>query len=178
MSNEGKMVDATTIRFERLLPAPIERVWAYLVDPAKRAEWFAGGAEFKTPGEAQLLFNHAKLTTPDDKPPRQYEQYAGEVQAGVKIVEIEPPRLLVWEWQDEDGKPLTTRFELTARGNKVLLTLTESNLASAKAVIGNSSGWQVHVDLLEARLAGKTPPPFWATLMAHRAKYEKKLASR
>ena len=31
------------IRIMRTLPGPIERVWTYLTDPAKRAKWFAGG---------------------------------------------------------------------------------------------------------------------------------------
>ena len=32
-----------TVRIERLLPGPIERVWQYLTDPQLRAQWFAGG---------------------------------------------------------------------------------------------------------------------------------------
>ncbi|MEQ8750919.1 MAG: hypothetical protein RIC52_14200 [Amphiplicatus sp.] len=43
MSDHGQRIDKMSIRFERLLPGPIERVWAYLTEPEKRAEWFAGG---------------------------------------------------------------------------------------------------------------------------------------
>ncbi|CFN67405.1 Uncharacterised protein [Bordetella pertussis] len=39
----GARLDAQSIRFERLLPGPIERVWAWLADADKRARWLAGG---------------------------------------------------------------------------------------------------------------------------------------
>ena len=43
MSDFGRMTDAKTFRIERLLPGPIERVWAYLVESEKRRKWFARG---------------------------------------------------------------------------------------------------------------------------------------
>lgn len=43
-SDYGVLTEAGTIRFERLLPAPLERVWAYLTDGEKRARWLCGGA--------------------------------------------------------------------------------------------------------------------------------------
>src|SRR3546814_7486145 len=39
----GVITEAGAIRFERLLPGPIERVWEYLVDPDKRRTWLADG---------------------------------------------------------------------------------------------------------------------------------------
>ena len=36
-------LSADTVRIERTLPGPIERVWAYLVDPELRALWLATG---------------------------------------------------------------------------------------------------------------------------------------
>ena len=43
MNRYGERIDASTVRFERLLPGPIERVWEYLSNGTKRATWFAGG---------------------------------------------------------------------------------------------------------------------------------------
>ena len=43
MSKYGERIDETTVRFERLLPGPIERVWQYLTDGDKRAKWLCGG---------------------------------------------------------------------------------------------------------------------------------------
>ena len=44
MKNYGKLINASTLEFERILPGPIQTVWEYLVDADKRALWFAGGA--------------------------------------------------------------------------------------------------------------------------------------
>ena len=41
MNEYGTLIGNNSIRFERLLPGPIERVWAYLVEPDKRALWLA-----------------------------------------------------------------------------------------------------------------------------------------
>ena len=39
MDRYGKLVDAQTVVFERLLPGPIERVFDYLWDEDKRNPW-------------------------------------------------------------------------------------------------------------------------------------------
>ena len=43
MTDEGKVLSPTEVRFERLLPGPIETVWAYLTDSKMRGEWLASG---------------------------------------------------------------------------------------------------------------------------------------
>lgn len=43
MSENGEAVDPGTVRFERVLPGPIERVWEYLTDSRLRGTWFASG---------------------------------------------------------------------------------------------------------------------------------------
>ena len=40
----GELVEPTTLRIQRLLPGPVERIWAYLVDGEKRRFIF-GDAE-------------------------------------------------------------------------------------------------------------------------------------
>ena len=32
-----------TVRIERILPGPVERIWAYITDSDKRRKWFAEG---------------------------------------------------------------------------------------------------------------------------------------
>ena len=39
----GIVSGAGTVRFERVLPGPVERVWAYLTESDKRAKWLAAG---------------------------------------------------------------------------------------------------------------------------------------
>ena len=36
MSEHGIITEAGTIRFRRILPGPIDRVWAFLTEPEKR----------------------------------------------------------------------------------------------------------------------------------------------
>jgi uncharacterized protein YndB with AHSA1/START domain len=43
MSEYGVVTEAGTIRFERVLPGPIERVWAYLTESKERGKWLASG---------------------------------------------------------------------------------------------------------------------------------------
>lgn len=38
MKAYGDLTANDTIRFERMLPGPIERVWAHLVEPDKRTD--------------------------------------------------------------------------------------------------------------------------------------------
>jgi hypothetical protein len=45
MSPTAQMLDADTVRFERLLPGPIERVWDHLTRPELRRTWMAEAAE-------------------------------------------------------------------------------------------------------------------------------------
>ena len=35
----GRVIDAQTLRMERTLDAPIDKVWSFLVDPERRARW-------------------------------------------------------------------------------------------------------------------------------------------
>ena len=57
MSDMTNSVEQGTVRLERLLPGPIERVWAYLTESDKRATWFASGPfELRVGGKADLHF--------------------------------------------------------------------------------------------------------------------------
>jgi Activator of Hsp90 ATPase homolog 1-like protein len=60
----GVGVEPGTIRFERLVPGPIERVWAYLIESDKRSKWLAfGEMEHRVGGMFELRFEHAKLSS-------------------------------------------------------------------------------------------------------------------
>ena len=47
---DGEIIDRQTVRFERLLPGPIERVWAYLTESEKRRKWLASGDTIRESG--------------------------------------------------------------------------------------------------------------------------------
>ncbi|MEX0645463.1 MAG: SRPBCC family protein [Parvularculaceae bacterium] len=176
MSAMGKQIDKTTIEFERLLPGPIERVWAYLTDSKKRSEWLAAGdMELKAGGRAEFLFDHRKITLASDKPPKKYDQYAGETRFEGKILEARPPTLLRFEWPEASGEISEVKFELASRGDKVRLLLTHSRLVKRDDLLSTSAGWHAHLDILEAKLAGKTPPPFWSSHTRLEGDYAKRL---
>ena len=37
----GALIDPATLKIQRLLPGPIERVWAYLTQSELRGQWLA-----------------------------------------------------------------------------------------------------------------------------------------
>ena len=41
----GTLIEPTTLKIQRLLPGPIERIWAYLVESDKRRKWLAAGTD-------------------------------------------------------------------------------------------------------------------------------------
>lgn len=170
MNKYGERIDQTTVRFERLLPGPIERVWAYLVDPQKRMQWFcAGDFDLKPGGKAEFHFDHRRLT--DEKPPKKYENHGGEIKFDGTIIDATPPHLLVFDWPEETGENTRVRIELVKNGDKVKLTLTHSRLEKRETLLSVSGGWHIHLDLLEAALAGTQGPPFWSTIVKLEAEY-------
>jgi uncharacterized protein YndB with AHSA1/START domain len=39
----GELTEPATLKIQRLLPGPIERVWAYLTEEELRRKWLAAG---------------------------------------------------------------------------------------------------------------------------------------
>jgi len=160
----GQFTAPGEVRFIRLLPGPIERVWDYLTDGEKRSTWLAGGPmELRQGAKGELFFKHANIA-PNETPPEQYRKYhdTGDT-AYVTITKCDPPRLLAFTWPgefpDEDSE---VTFELTPVGDEIELILTHRRLG-ADDVAGTSAGWHTHVAILMAKLAGTEPPPFWGT---------------
>ena len=51
----GALIEPTTLKIQRLLPGPIERVWAYLTESDLRRQWLAAGPmELKVGGELRF----------------------------------------------------------------------------------------------------------------------------
>jgi hypothetical protein len=66
MSERASLIPPSTVGFERLLPGPVERVWAYLVESDKRATWLAAGNfDLRLGGRIELHFENDKLS--DDR---------------------------------------------------------------------------------------------------------------
>ncbi|CAA9545766.1 MAG: Ligand-binding SRPBCC domain protein family [uncultured Sphingosinicella sp.] len=172
-AEHGVITEAGTIRFERLLPGPIERVWEYLVDPEKRRTWFADGAMDARPGGAfEYIWRNADLSEKGNDPvPEKYAKYAEHRMIG-RIIEADPPHRLVHDWDASGTTPNEVTFELAERGDKVLLTLTHRRLSGRSGMLGVGAGWHTHLDILQAKLEGRDPPPFWRTHSRIEREYE------
>lgn len=170
MSDHGVVTEPGTVRLERLLPGPIERVWAYLTEPEKRAKWLASGPmELRVGGAVELRFLHADLSSEKAVPERYKKMECGHTMVG-RITRCEPPRLLAYTWGNPTDSEVT--FELTPRGAKVLLVVTHRRLPDRKGMVSVASGWDAHVGILEDVLEGREPRGFWSTHARLEKEYE------
>jgi uncharacterized protein YndB with AHSA1/START domain len=160
MNKPATLIKPSTVRLERLLPGPVERVWAYLTESKKRATWLAGGEfDLRVGGKIELIFNNNQLTEealPAGAPGSGTRKFAG------RITRLEPLRLLAHSW-DWDGKDSEVVYELEKRGKDVLLTIQHRLPEDAGLLKGVGGGWATHVGILEDQLKGVKPRPFWST---------------
>lgn len=176
MSNFGEVIGKDAVRFQRLLPGPIERVWEHLVNGDKRGRWLCSGNTGTKVGDAVTLrFRNHDLSPPDDAPvPSRHKDMPEEITFHGKITAYEKPHLFshTWELGDENSE---VRYELSARGDKVLLTLTQVRLDSRAMQVDVCGGWHTHLDTLEDLLNGAPPGPFWKRNAEYYTQYEKRI---
>ncbi|MBX9909728.1 MAG: SRPBCC family protein [Beijerinckiaceae bacterium] len=167
----GVVLESGAVRFERLLPGPIERVWAYLVEGDKRATWFCGGqTQPRIGGHIALFFKHSLITT--EPPPESARKMNDEgAMMGGTITAFEPPHRFAFNWVGMGEPDSDVEFELSRMGDKVRLVLTHRRLATSARMAMVSSGWHLHLDLLEDQLAGREPRGFWSVHEALEAEY-------
>lgn len=170
------LVAPGTVRIERALPGPIERIWAFLTESDKRAQWLAAGEmDLRTGGSVEHVFRNSELTENDDPPPAKYAEYGAESRMHGRITACEPPRLLAYTWGEPSGENSEVRFELSADGDDVLLVLVHSRLPNREEMLSVAGGWHTHLDILVDRLNGRIPPGFWATHTRLEAEYEQRI---
>lgn len=178
MNEYGVVLESGAVRFERLLPGPLERVWSYLTDSEKRSTWLASGEiEPRVGGEADLLFKHSQITS--ERPPERYREMNdnGWPSKGI-VTRYEPMTALAMTWPGEGGASSEAVFELIPQGDKVRLVLTHRKLASKAEMIDVSGGWHAHLGILEDRLAGNPPRGFWSRIEGFEADYAKRYADQ
>ena len=169
MTDYGTVLSPAEIRFERLLPGPIEAVWDFLADSAKRGQWLAAGPlEPRVGGKVKLRFKHSDLSPHKAPPPEKYRDMdAKGHDSDETITELDPPRRLAFTW----GKSEVV-FDLAPRGDKVLLTLTHRRLPDRAEMVGTAGGWHTHLAILVERANGRVPPAFWDVFREVDGKYE------
>lgn len=177
MNKHGIFTEPGTIRFERLLPGPIERVWAYLTESEKKAKWLAAGdVEPRVGGKVELSFRHADLSPHDEQPPEKYKHMQDGTGFTGRVTAYDPPRLLSYTWGEETGEESEVTFELKPQGDKVLLTLTHRRLGDDRDIlISVASGWHTHLDILVDVLHNRVPEGFWTVHSQMEEEYEQRL---
>ncbi|PKQ05215.1 MAG: ATPase [Alphaproteobacteria bacterium HGW-Alphaproteobacteria-11] len=159
----GILIDNRTVRFERLLPGPIERVWKYLTDAELRGLWFAGGPmEPRVGGTMNIVFDNNNLGSHPSSPPERFKQYGGTFDSKHIVTIYEPPHRLGFTWGDDmDPNGSVVEIELTPEGDKVRLVLTHRRLSGIDGAINVSGGWHTHLAMLAEQLEGNPKTPFW-----------------
>ena len=177
MSEYGELLDENTVRFERLLPGPIERVWRYLTESDKRAQWLCGGdVETAVDGHVDMHFHNVSLSSDDDIPrPQKYRDKPERMSFEGRVTRCEPPHLLehTWEFGDESSE-VCYRLE----GDKVRLVLIHRRLETSDTVLSVSTGWHTHLNLLVDILEQRKPRPFYRMQLEYESEYGQRLGQR
>jgi uncharacterized protein YndB with AHSA1/START domain len=167
----GTLIEPATLKLERLLPGPIERVWAYLTDSDLRRQWLAAGRmEMQVGAPFELVWRNNELTDPPGQRP---PGFSGEHRMDSRITELDPPRKLAFTFGAAGTSEVT--FLLDPAGDEVLLTVIHRRLPDRDTMLKVSAGWHAHLDVLVARATGKQPAPFWDAWMRLRTEYDQRL---
>src|SRR5215813_2414061 len=120
--NYGTLIEPTTLQIQRLLPGPIERIWAYLVESDKRRKWLAAGTmELKVGAPFEFVWRNDELTDPPGKRP---DGFGAEHRMPGHITALDPPRKIAFTFQNDTE----VSIELKEQGSDVLLTLVHHRL--------------------------------------------------
>jgi uncharacterized protein YndB with AHSA1/START domain len=123
--------DGWTVRFERLLPHPVDKVWAAL-----------SGRDVTVGGEAPLQATN------------------GFVPPG-PVTEVEPSRLLEYAWRSGAEQAGRVRWELSDGPGGALVVLTQTGpgaLADRRPTA--LAAWHTHLELLAEQLMGRNVCPW------------------
>ncbi|QEY11571.1 SRPBCC family protein [Cellvibrio sp. KY-YJ-3] len=177
MNDYGVLTAPDTLRIERLLPGPIERVWQYLTDSDKRATWLAAGnVEQQIGGKVEHTFRNSELSPEHDIPPPKYSSCAGDVAMLGKVTACEPLRLLSYIWNAGSEVESEVSFELAPEQDQVKLTVTHRRLTNPDERLSVAGGWHTHLNILRDVLNGKIPPGFWKVHTQLEQEYAARLA--
>ncbi len=165
----GVLSSPSTLRLQRRLPGPIERVWSYLVDSELRRQWLAAGPMNPQPGASfELVWRNDELSASASERPAGFPE---ESRATCKVTAVEPLRRLSFDWPGVGD----VSFELEPIGDEVLLTVTHRQLPDRQLTVMVGAGWHMHCDILAARIAGTQPGSFWSGWLRLRDAYDRRI---
>ncbi len=151
----GALTEPATLKIQRLLPGPIERIWAYLTRSDLRRQWLAAGEmEMKVGAPFEFVWRNEELTDPPGQRP---PGFSDEHRMQSRIIDLDPPRKLAIAW----GASGEVSFALDPKGNEVLLTVIHRRLPDRPTMLAVAAGWHAHLDLLVARAKSEKAERFW-----------------
>jgi uncharacterized protein YndB with AHSA1/START domain len=165
----GVLTEPATVEIRRLLPGPVERVWACLTESELRRQWLAAGRmEMRVGAPVELVWRNDELNDPPGQRPPGFPE---EHRMQSRITELDPPRRLAIAWNGSGD----VSFDLEAKGDQVLLTVVHRRLPDRATLLKVAAGWHMHLDILVARATGKAPGPFWDGWSRLRKEYDRRL---
>ncbi len=165
----GTLVEPATLKIQRVLPGPIERIWRYLTDAGLRRQWLAGGEmEMRIGGALELIWRNDELS---DQPTKRPEGFSEEMRMASRVTELDPPRRLAIAW----GNSGDVSFDLEPRGGNVLLTVVHRRLPDRDTLLKVGAGWHAHLDLLVEVANGRGTAPFWESWTRLHGEYDRRL---
>lgn len=140
--SKGEIIPESAVRFVRILPGPVEKVWAMLTQSERLPEWYGEGAiEPREGGKVSLMGGHIR---------------------GV-VTGWRPNQLLAYTWNVFDPGETVSRFPisylefaLTSESKAVKLALTHRPVP-AEFQKQTAMGWHTMLDLIEAGLNDEFP---------------------
>ena len=166
----GILTEPNTVKFERILPGPIEGVWAYVVESDLRRQWFAGGVmELKVGATCEFVRRNDELTDPSGSRP---DGIPEEIRNGSRITTLEVPRAITFTF----GVGLVS-IQLAPKGEDVQLTLIHSGLPIRATTLRAASSWHMHLDILASHMGHGQTEPFWVGWSRLYKEYDARISS-
>jgi len=117
----------------------------------------------------ELDFLHKELSSYNEAVPEPFKQKLENGHSWhCQMTQCDPPSSLTFITGEEPGDASEVTFAPEPKEKKVLLRLTHRRL---KDLAGYSAGWHSHLAVLEHRLNGVEPPPFWPAFAENQAMY-------
>lgn len=165
----GVVTEPATLKLQRLLPGPAERVWSYLTDSKLRSQWLAAGVmEAKMGSPFELVWRNDELSDPPGKRP---EGFPEEQRMASTITEMDAPRRLSFSWPPHGE----VSFTLEPQGNDVLLTVVHRRISDRRNMVMVGAGWHMHLDILAHRVKGEQTGSFWDGWLKLREEYDTRI---
>ena len=144
----ASIADTPTLRFERRLSHPVERVWRAITERDDLGHWFPSKvvvAELAPAAEMTFEFENMPVDAPSTMTGR--------------VTDFDPPRVFAFTW-GPPGQEDHLRFELEPVQQECTLRLTVA-LGTRDKAARDAAGWHVCLDRLEEHLGGDVEGGEW-----------------